>query len=85
MAVRQVNFAKKQKNKKTRELSATSLHFQLGYRPPYDWEAVLAFLSIRRIAGVEVIEDGEYRRSIRLGEQYSLLRVRQDTANHRLI
>jgi len=82
MAVRQVNFAKKQK---TRELSATSLHFQLGYRPPYDWEAVLAFLSIRRIAGVEVIEDGEYRRSIRLGEQYSLLRVRQDTANHRLI
>jgi AraC family transcriptional regulator of adaptative response / DNA-3-methyladenine glycosylase II len=62
-----------------------SLSLQLHYRPPYDWDALLEFLSIRSIPGVEVIEAGEYRRSIRLGGQYCLLRVRQDKANHRLL
>jgi AraC family transcriptional regulator of adaptative response / DNA-3-methyladenine glycosylase II len=62
-----------------------SLSLQLHYRPPYDWNALLEFLSIRSIPGVEVIEAGEYRRSIRLGGQYCLLRVRQDKANHRLL
>jgi len=70
---------------KARAVAGPSLHFRLGYRPPYDWDAVLEFLSMRRIAGVEVIEDGEYRRSICLGAQYSLLRVRQDKANHQLV
>jgi len=55
---------------KPRTVSQPCLDFQLRYRPPYDWEAVLGFLSTRSIPGVEVIEDGEYRRSIRLGEQY---------------
>ena len=70
---------------KARAVAGPGQYFQLGYRPPYDWDAVLEFLSMRRIAGVEVIEDGEYRRSICLGEQYGLLRVRQDKANHQLI
>lgn len=42
------------------------LHFELSFRPPYDWEALVAFLSARTIAGVEAIENGAYRRTVRI-------------------
>uniref|UniRef100_B0SWZ0 DNA-3-methyladenine glycosylase II n=1 Tax=Caulobacter sp. (strain K31) TaxID=366602 RepID=B0SWZ0_CAUSK len=38
----------------------------LRYRPPYDWDAMLAFLALRAIPGVEVIESNTYRRVIAL-------------------
>lgn len=38
----------------------------LAYRPPYAWDAMLAFLARRAVPGVEAVEGGEYRRSIRL-------------------
>ena len=38
----------------------------LGYRPPYDWPTLLAFLESRAIPGVECVADGEYRRAVRL-------------------
>jgi len=37
---------------------------RLRYRPPYDWDNMLAFLRTRAIAGVEVVEDGGYLRTI---------------------
>jgi AraC family transcriptional regulator of adaptative response / DNA-3-methyladenine glycosylase II len=43
-----------------------ALHFELAYRPPYDWPAVSAFLGARAIAGVEAVEAGRYRRSVRI-------------------
>jgi AraC family transcriptional regulator of adaptative response / DNA-3-methyladenine glycosylase II len=43
-----------------------ALQFELSYRPPYDWPAVSAFLGARAIAGVESVEDGRYRRSVRV-------------------
>ncbi len=36
----------------------------LGYRPPYDWQAVLGFLAVRAIPGVERVEHGTWRRTI---------------------
>ena len=30
--------------------------FDLAYRPPYDWDAMLDFLAQRAIAGVEAVE-----------------------------
>jgi AraC family transcriptional regulator of adaptative response / DNA-3-methyladenine glycosylase II len=61
-------------------------HMLASYgRSPYDWHALLAFLATRMIPGVEVIEAGEYRRSIHLDDGYSLLRVRQDAAQHCLV
>ncbi len=36
----------------------------LGYRPPFDWSAILEFLSQRAIPGVERVEDGVWRRTI---------------------
>ena len=38
----------------------------LRYQPPYDWRAVLDFLSARAIAGVEHVADDVYARSILL-------------------
>src|SRR4051812_27218408 len=40
------------------------LRFELGYRPPYDWEGVAAFLALRAVDGVEAVEGGRYRRTV---------------------
>ena len=46
--------------------AADALHFELSFRPPYDWPAISAFLGARAIAGVEALEDGSYRRTVRI-------------------
>jgi AraC family transcriptional regulator, regulatory protein of adaptative response / DNA-3-methyladenine glycosylase II len=38
--------------------------FTLTYRPPYDWDAMLAFLRARAIPRVEIVEGKCYRRTI---------------------
>jgi AraC family transcriptional regulator of adaptative response / DNA-3-methyladenine glycosylase II len=38
--------------------------FRLAYRPPYDWDAMLAFLNARATPGVESVRDSRYRRTI---------------------
>ena len=43
-----------------------TLNFELSFRPPYDWPAVSAFLGARAIAGVEAVEGGRYRRTVRV-------------------
>jgi AraC family transcriptional regulator of adaptative response / DNA-3-methyladenine glycosylase II len=51
-----------------------ALHFELSFRPPFDWPAVSAFLGTRAIAGVEALEDGWYRRTVRVagdGKEHS--------------
>jgi AraC family transcriptional regulator of adaptative response / DNA-3-methyladenine glycosylase II len=37
---------------------------QIPYRPPYDWDSMLQYLRARAIDGLEVVEDGLYRRSV---------------------
>jgi AraC family transcriptional regulator of adaptative response / DNA-3-methyladenine glycosylase II len=53
--------------------AAVSLH--LTYRPPYDWNGILDFLSLRAIPGVERVEAGAYVRTIALGGEQGLIRV----------
>jgi AraC family transcriptional regulator, regulatory protein of adaptative response / DNA-3-methyladenine glycosylase II len=36
----------------------------MSYRPPYDWEAMLAYLRARAIDGMEFVENGIYRRTV---------------------
>src|SRR5688500_1122271 len=43
-----------------------ALQFELSFRPPYDWRAMRGFLDARAIRGVEAIEGGRYRRTVRL-------------------
>jgi AraC family transcriptional regulator of adaptative response / DNA-3-methyladenine glycosylase II len=40
---------------------------RLRYRPPYDWDSMLAYLQARAIPGIEVVEDGKYRRTVEIG------------------
>lgn len=44
--------------------STESYRFRLAYRPPYDWDAMLAFLAARATPGVESAGDRWYRRTI---------------------
>ncbi|HEX4199021.1 MAG TPA: AlkA N-terminal domain-containing protein [Caulobacteraceae bacterium] len=53
--------------------AAVSLH--LAYRPPYDWDGILDFLSLRAIPGVERVEADAYVRTIALGGEQGLIRV----------
>ena len=46
--------------------AADALNFELSFRPPFDWPAVSAFLGARAIAGVEAVEGGCYRRTVRV-------------------
>ncbi len=46
--------------------NADGLTVQLGYRPPFDWDALVAFLGPRAVEGVEQIRDGAYRRTVRV-------------------
>ncbi|HEX4166590.1 MAG TPA: AlkA N-terminal domain-containing protein [Bryobacteraceae bacterium] len=39
---------------------------RLRYRPPYDWDAMLAYLKARAIPGVEIVEKGVYQRTVEL-------------------
>jgi AraC family transcriptional regulator of adaptative response / DNA-3-methyladenine glycosylase II len=36
----------------------------LGYRPPYQWESLLAFLADRAVPGIESAAEGSYRRTV---------------------
>ena len=48
---------------------------QLTYRPPYDWEGMLAFLAARMIKEVEHITDAYYARTARLGTHTGWIKV----------
>jgi AraC family transcriptional regulator, regulatory protein of adaptative response / DNA-3-methyladenine glycosylase II len=37
---------------------------RLRYRPPYDWDSLIAFLRARAIPGVEIVENGRYLRTV---------------------
>lgn len=56
---------------------AETLSLRLGYRPPYDFEAMLAFLRGRALPGVEVVDDVSYLRVIagERGAAHGWLRV----------
>jgi AraC family transcriptional regulator, regulatory protein of adaptative response / DNA-3-methyladenine glycosylase II len=52
-----------------------SLRCDLAYRPPFDWEGILRFLTGRAIPGVERIIDNRYFRTVKLGDRYGWLAV----------
>jgi len=55
------------------EMSTVTL--RLGYRAPYDWDAILAFLEARSIAGVELIEKNRYMRTIEIDGAFGSIAV----------
>ncbi len=48
---------------------------KLGFRPPYDWPSIIAFLRARAIPGVETVTPGRYARTIGIGAAHGILIV----------
>jgi AraC family transcriptional regulator of adaptative response / DNA-3-methyladenine glycosylase II len=61
------------RDKTRREAGALSV--RLAYRPPYDWDAMLSFLSYRAIPGVEIVSGDIYRRTIAIGKASGVISV----------
>ena len=53
------------------------LMLRLGYRKPFSFQTLLAFLKVRAIPGVEHVDEQSYARTIVLDGQVSLIRVTQ--------
>jgi AraC family transcriptional regulator, regulatory protein of adaptative response / DNA-3-methyladenine glycosylase II len=49
--------------------------FELGYRAPYDWEAIRDFFRLRAVPGIECVEGDAYLRTVRSGEHTGWIRV----------
>ena len=54
---------------------AAPLILRLSYRPPFNWNALLAFFTPRAIPGVEEVRDGMYRRIVRVDGHAALIAV----------
>ncbi len=52
------------------------MEFELDYRAPLDAEGLLAFFAARAVPGVEQVEGGVYRRSLRLDGGPALIELR---------
>lgn len=58
--------------------------FRLRYRPPFDWEGILAFLAPRATPGVEIVEGETYRRTISLNGSNGFFEVSLDEPSYSL-
>ena len=52
------------------------LVLRLPFQPPFDWGATASYLEARAIAGVESVDGGVYRRTIRVDEHPGVLELR---------
>lgn len=66
---------RKTPRKKVLSQQGSGFHLKLAYRPPFDFEGILNFLSLRAVPGVEEIKDNEYRRTIFLNGEPGRLKV----------
>lgn len=57
----------------------------LAYRPPYDWDGVLAFLAMRAVPGIERVADGRYERRFQLGAASGRFEITHDPARRVLV
>ena len=61
------------------------LQLKLFYRPPYNWNAMMAFLADRAIPGMESVNRRIYRRTVRAGHENGTVEFRPDPAKHTLM
>jgi len=61
--------------RRRRNAALSTVTLKLGYRAPYDWDAMLAFLGGRAIEGVELVADNRYRRTIEIDGAFGSVEV----------
>lgn len=64
---------------------SANIELRLAYRPPYDWAGLLGFLRPRAIAGVERVGQDEYARTIVIGDEWGIIRVRHAPRGQHLL
>jgi len=65
--------------------SGQGIQIRLTYRPPFDWRAMLAYLAMRAIPGVEHVTSATYSRTIVLNGEVGELLVRFSEDSHSLL
>jgi AraC family transcriptional regulator of adaptative response / DNA-3-methyladenine glycosylase II len=73
------------RRKKTEADSGAGFCFKLHYRPPYDWEHILGFLSLRAVPGVEAVVNDAYVRNIVLDGEPGVISVGHMAAENCLV
>jgi len=56
----------------------------MRFREPFNWNALLAFLGARAIPGVEQVEGGTYRRTVRIGRRTGAIAVAREAKRLRV-
>ncbi|MBI3864800.1 MAG: helix-turn-helix domain-containing protein [Planctomycetia bacterium] len=65
--------------------SGDTLRLMLSYRPPLAWDAMLRFLAGRATAGVEIVTDSSYARTVAVGSTRGWLRVEPAAGRNALV
>ena len=60
------------------------LALRFAYRPPFDWDGLLAFLELRAVAGVECVMHGVYWRTFDEGGAVGVISVAHDARREEL-
>ncbi|MDB6034154.1 MAG: adenosine deaminase [Verrucomicrobiales bacterium] len=71
-------------NAETMGYSGTST-LLLSYRPPYDWQGMLAFLKGRELKGIEWVTDRFYARTVHLGNSKGWIKVTHSETKNALL
>jgi AraC family transcriptional regulator of adaptative response / DNA-3-methyladenine glycosylase II len=48
---------------------------RLAYRPPYDWDHVISFLSRRAVPGIEKVDSSSYARTVRTSIGHAIIKI----------
>lgn len=59
----------RRQQKKEAPQNFAEFSFRLNYRPPFDWDRLLGFLSQRAVPNVEAVHDGKYLRTVHVTRQ----------------
>jgi AraC family transcriptional regulator of adaptative response / DNA-3-methyladenine glycosylase II len=65
--------------------ASRGLSLKLAFRPPYDWRAMIEFLSARAIPGVEACANDCYRRTFAIDAAKGFVEVRPAPGRHYLV
>jgi AraC family transcriptional regulator of adaptative response / DNA-3-methyladenine glycosylase II len=61
---------------KANNLNPHNLQLRLSYRQPLDWPALIRFLRVRAIPGVESVERDQYRRTVQIEDRVGVIELR---------
>jgi AraC family transcriptional regulator of adaptative response / DNA-3-methyladenine glycosylase II len=64
---------------------STTITLRFPYRPPYDWDGMLAFFRDRCLEPVEEVSEDTYRRIVRFDGQVGDITLRHEPAKNRLV